>query len=87
MFTVTEQAANALHRHLVPKRKQENVVMRILLIDGKWTWAFDTPRDDDQLYNYGGVPLVAIHQNIYESLKDETLDIRKTEREICFVLD
>lgn len=41
----------------------------------------------DQLYEHEGVPVIAVHQNISESLKDKTLDLRETEKGPLFVLN
>lgn len=87
MFIVTKQAASALHRHLEPKRKKGIVVMRILILDGKWSWTVDTPRPDDELYKYDGVPVVAVNPNIAEALNDKTLDVRQTEMGTLYVLN
>ena len=87
MFTITEQAAVLIHHQLDEKSDDDQVVMRILMEDGRWSWAVDVPRVNDKIYEYKGTPVVAVRQDVSELLENRTLDIRETEKGAVFVIN
>jgi len=74
MVTVTERAAQLLGEIQKEHEESGSKVVRLVNRDGKFEFAFDERREDDQVVQSGDADVLLVGTDVAELLGDATID-------------
>ncbi len=79
MFTVTDDAANALSEAIASCEKGSPRTLRIAFVDGKYELSLDKAGEGEQVIEHNGQALLVMDVEVSETLSDALLSTEETE--------